>query len=236
MQNNANEVVKTKKQRKKEAKEKLTPKQRLFKEMREWVFALLTALVIVIVMKNYVFMPIRVDGNSMNPTLVNGQRLGVSVYDTKITNNVQRGDVVICTYPGRTSKDPLLGIITTDTCFVKRVVGVPGDTVSRVRGVTYINGSPLDPDYFNPYTRKVDYEYVLGDDEYFVVGDNRYNSHDSRTWDGPDSELNLVNDASSDVGPITSDRIVGRVRFVFWPISEAHFVLNDTEYVDPSDR
>ena len=64
----------------------------------------------------------------------------------------------------------------------------------------YINGSPDD---YEPYT--------LGEDEYFAVGDNRYNSHDSRDWKDSDD--------SNDVGPITKDMIVGRVREVIWPLN-----------------
>ena len=60
------------------------------------------------------------------------------------------------------------------------------------------------PDDYGPYT--------LGEDEYFVVGDNVYNSHDSRDWND--------SDPTGDVGPITGDMIVGRARFVFWPLSE----------------
>ena len=219
-----------------ENKPQLTTKQKVVKEIREWVVALLVAVIITFIMKSYIFMPIRVDGGSMNPTLVDGQRLGVTVYDVKIQNKIERGDVVICNYPGRTSKDPILGLFTIDTNFVKRVVGVPGDTVSRVYGVTLINGQPLDPRYYNPYTSKPNYEYVLGEDEYFVVGDNRYNSHDSRTWNGPGSEMHLTNDASGDVGPITSDMILGHARFVFWPLSETGSIENNTTYVDPKDR
>ena len=236
MQENVNQPKETRKERKKREEAQLTRKQKIVKELREWVLALGAAFVLVYLMKSYIFMPIRVDGNSMNPTLLNGQRLGVTVYDVRIENKIQRGDVVICNYPGRTNKDPIIGLFTMKTNFVKRVVGVPGDTVSRVMGVTYVNGQPLDPSYYNPYTRKPDYEYALGEDEYFVVGDNRYNSHDSRTWDGPDAEMNLVNDASGDVGPITSDMIVGRARFVFWPLSDKSGIANNTEYVDPKDR
>lgn len=218
------------------APETLTRKQKVLKEIREWIVSLVTAVIVVYVMTTFLFMPIRVDGGSMYPTLQDGERLGVTVYDVKFANNIQRGDVVICHYPGRTSKDPILHLFTVDTNFVKRVVGVPGDTVMRVSGVTFINGAPLDSRVYSPYTRKPDYEYVLGEDEYFVVGDNRYNSHDSRTWDGPGSVLNLTNDASGDVGPITKDMIVGRARFVFWPVSGMRTVENDTQYRDPSDR
>lgn len=257
----------------KKEKEKLTGWRRVVKEVREWVVSLAVAVIAVLLIKEFIFMPIRVDGSSMYPTLKDGERLAVTVYDSKIYNGIEKGDVVICNYPGRTNKDPILNLITMDTNFVKRVVGVPGDTVKRVSGVTYVNGEALDPRNYNPYntaqlvgkseernengeslyilkiggaeraltlqqTRsyKVDYEYVLGEEEYFMVGDNRYNSHDSRAWNGPEIELVLTNDVRGDVGPVSKDMVVGRAKCVFWPINQLRSVPADTEYIDPKDR
>ena len=216
---------------------KLTTKQKVLKETREWLVSLAVAIAVVYVMTSFIFLPIRVDGGSMNPTLEDGQRLGVTVYDVKIVDNIERGDVVICHYPGRTNKDSILHLFTVKTNFVKRVVGLPGDTVSRVRNVTYVNGEPLDPRKYNPYTYSTspDYEYVLGEDEYFVVGDNRYNSHDSRAWNGPEYELHLTNDVTGDVGPITKDMIVGRAKFVFWPLKEISSIESNPDYKYPGD-
>ncbi|MBQ3079773.1 MAG: signal peptidase I [Clostridia bacterium] len=265
----------TKKKKGKKEKEQLTGWKRVLKEVREWVVSLVVAIIAVFIIKEFIFLPIRVDGSSMYPTLESKERLGVTVYDVKFKDTVALGDVIICNYPGRTNKDPIVHLITMETNFVKRVVGVPGDTVSRKNNVTYINGNPLDPAKENPFfsadilevietadengnaakayrisvgggertvtdkqihAYSVNYEYVLGEDEYFVVGDNRYNSHDSRTWNGPLVEKNITNDASGDVGPITKDMIVGHARFAFWPISSIRTVENDTEYVDPRDR
>ena len=147
----------------------------------------------------------------MLPTLQDGERLFVSVYDVRF-GSADRNDVVICHYPNRGS-----------TYFVKRVVGVPGDSIYRENGVTHvvysvetssgmeIRDEALDPDVsLSPYRYEPDFEpYVLGEDEYFVVGDNRYGSHDSRDWNDADP--------SRDVGPITKDMITGRVRQVIWP-------------------
>lgn len=238
----------------------LTKKQKVFKEIREWVVSLGVALIVVFIIKTFLFMPIRVDGSSMYPTLEDGERLGVTVYDVKLLNDIERGDVVICHYPGRTNKDNILKLFTVKTNFVKRVVGIPGDTVSRVSGVTYINGEAIDPSAKVNYSARVenglyyynnkqvtlsqtearrykfDYEYVLGEDQYFVVGDNRYNSHDSRTWNGPDFELYLTNNVSGDVGPITKDMIIGHARFVMWPLNAWRGVETDEEYLYPTDR
>ena len=181
------------------------------KELREWIVSLIAALLIVFVVRSFLFTLIRVDGDSMYDTLVNNERLFVTITDVKL-GGVARGDVVICHYPNRGR-----------TYFVKRVVGLPGDQVERDNGVNYVTYAdesgqtvrmPLDSlrARFYPFGGPDDYgPYTLGENEYFVVGDNRYVSHDSRDWNDSDS--------ANDVGPITGDMIVGRARQVIWPLS-----------------
>lgn len=190
------------------------PKKSWKKELREWVVSIAVALMVVFFIRTFFFQIIRVDGASMSTTLLDGERLYVSVLDMKL-NGPERGDIVICHYPNRGKVN-----------FVKRVVGVPGDKVYRLNGVTHVlyeiaaeDGSVQVIDemmderwaiYF-PYGSTEDYEaYTLGEDEYFVVGDNRYNSHDSRDWRDDDPDM--------DVGPISKGMIVGRVRQVIWPL------------------
>ena len=194
-------------------------KKSFWRELGEWVVSLAAAVVIVLIIQNFLFTLIRVDGDSMNTTLWDGERLFVTVADVKF-GTVDRDSVVICHYPNRGR-----------TFFVKRLVGLPGDTVYRENGVTHIvyetvdeNGetvtvdNPLDAEFVSIfYNPDNDYEpYVLADDEYFVVGDNRGNSHDSRDWND--------SDASRDVGPITKDMLVGRVRCVIWPFNRIRSV------------
>ncbi len=191
------------------------PKKSWKKELREWIVSLAAALMVVFFIRSFLFQIIRVDGDSMYSTLLNNERLFVTIPDVRL-NGVERGDIVICRYPNR-------GI----TNFVKRAVAVPGDTIYRTCGVTHVvyqttddSGETVTVDemlderyslYF-PLGSSDDYEaYTLGENEYFVVGDNRYNSHDSRDWN--DSTPN------GDVGPITEDMIVGKVQCVVWPLS-----------------
>ena len=198
-----------------ESGKKDKPKKSLWRELGEWIASLLAAIVIVLLLQNFVFTLIRVDGHSMETTLVDGERLFVTVADVKF-GDVERDDVVICHYPNR-----------GHTFFVKRVVGVPGDIVYRVGDVTHVvyettnesgetvlMDNALDAAYANIFYDPADnYEpYVLGEDEYFVVGDNRGNSHDSRDWnDG---------NPSNDVGPISKSMITGHVRYVIWPLNK----------------
>ena len=133
------------------------------------------------------------------------------------SGNYQRGDVIICRYPNRNKESSIsLGgsfelTFTNHTLFVKRLIGLPGDKIEFRQGVLYVNDQLVDEsniDVYIPYTRSMG-PITLGRDQYFVVGDNRYNSHDSRDW----------NDASAenDVGPITGDMIIGKVHFVIFP-------------------
>ena len=236
---------------------------RVLFEIKDWIVSIIFALVAVYIIKTFLVWPIAVSGSSMNPTLEDGERLLVTSYDVRFGSGPQRGDVVICHYPGRTSK--WLGIFTVKTDFVKRVMAVEGDTVKRVNGVTYVNGFALDPrtktSYSATYTKnedgslsyfingiqreltdeqtyryKFDYEYTLGKDEYLVVGDNRYNSHDGREWNGPDMPIQYTNDVSGDVGIIDKSLIQGRVRRVILPFKNIRAVESDPEYLYPTDR
>ncbi len=191
-----------------ESKEEHSAKVRkkVLKEIREWITSLVAAFLIVGVIHFFLFTIIRVDGSSMETTLHSGERLFVTVADVKFGSGVERGDVVICHYPNR-----------GNTNFVKRVVAVPGDTIYRENGVTHViysvteNGvTKIYDDALEGSGSRTDMEKtVLGENEYFVVGDNRYNSHDSR---------------SDDVGVITKSMITGHVRYVIWPLSDIRTV------------
>ena len=192
-------------QKPEEKDEGLSPRQKFIKEAKSWVLSLIAALVVVFLLYNFVFMLIRVDGTSMNDTLVNNERVFVTVADIKL-HGPSRNDIVICHYPNRGR-----------TIFVKRVKGMPGDQVERVGGETYViytdeNGETVRESLGRAPGSYDDYEaYTLGENEYFVVGDNRNVSHDSRDWND--------SDPSRDVGPITRNMILGKGRCVFWPLN-----------------
>ena len=172
--------------------QKEKPKKTLKREIFEWVVTIAAAVLIAFVIRTFLFEPVRVDGGSMLETLQDGEIMFVTKYDY-LTSGPERFDVVICHYPNRGS-----------TNFVKRVVGLPGDTVEIRGGYLYVNGERYEEDYIEhrPYADFA--AYTVPEGYYFVMGDNRANSHDSR---------------ADDVGPIARDQIVGHVQSVLFPFS-----------------
>jgi signal peptidase I len=171
--------------------------------VRDILFAAITAILIVV----FVIQPVKVEGTSMLPRLHDGERIFVNKFvyaldgwptkDHSIGRSIQRGDIVVFWYPNDPNKS-----------FIKRVIGVPGDTVRIDEGgKVYINGqvyeesSYLDPDYTRrpqpmPSTNVKDHYY-------FVMGDNRDHSNDSRSW-----------------GLVPEKYIYGEACFRYWPLSQ----------------
>ena len=173
-----------------------------------WVWTLLAAVIIATLVRAFVAEPIRVDGTSMTNTLKDGEIVLATKWDY-LLGDPQRNDIIICRYPGRVNERGanqinISGALALDTytLFVKRLVALPGDTVQITGGHLYVNGELVeDPEFMasvpNDYSLR-----KLGTDEYFVIGDNRYSSHDSR---------------SDDVGPISRGAIMGKVKAVILP-------------------
>lgn len=161
------------------------------REMFEWVASILIALVIALVLRNYVVTFVRVDGTSMVPTLQNNERLIV----VRLGYQPKAGDIIILNPP--VGRGP----------YVKRVIGMPGQTVSidNATGNVYIDGVLQKEPYINNNTTSNKSEYVVPDNCVFVMGDNRGVSHDSR---------------SSDVGFIPYESVLGKVVFRVWPFTK----------------
>lgn len=167
------------------------------KELVSWVLTLAVAVVAALVIRTFIFEPIRVDGESMCDTLQDGEVMIVTKPEY-LMGDPQFGDVIICRYPER-----------GNTNFVKRVMGVPGDVISIISNVVYRNGEALEEPYLTPSRNDNGFSmapFELGEGEFFVMGDNRDNSHDSRNY------YNYYTPAA-----ITRDMIVGRVRWVVFP-------------------
>ena len=194
------------KQPEKKSKKKEKVKKTLGQEILSWVWTLLAAVVIATLLRAYVAEPIRVDGTSMTNTLQDGEIVLVSKLDY-LTGDMQRGDIVICRYPNRVEKTINLGAslaFVDYTIFVKRLVALPGDTVDIRNTVLYVNDEPVEnPEKLGSLPR--DYaRRTLGADEYFVMGDNRLTSHDSR---------------ADNVGPLSKSMILGKAKRVIFPFS-----------------
>ena len=197
------------KKRKEIAKEKEKNKT-IPQKIMSWVWVLVMALVLGTALRMFILEPIRVDGTSMTNTLLNGEVV-LAMKTPYWTAGPQRGDVVICRYPGRVNENGSKGInisatlgLDFYTVFVKRVVGLPGDTLYISGGHLYVNDE-LVPDPEKMGSVPSDYGPIqLGEDQYFVMGDNRFSSHDSRAYD---------------VGPISRSAIVGKVTYVLLPWS-----------------
>lgn len=177
---------KTKKDKKQEK-----PKKSIQREIFEWIMVFVVAAALAFVVRTFIFEPVRVDGSSMLNTLTDGEYMIATKFDY-LLGDPERFDIVICDYPN-----------TSDGMYrVKRVIGLPGDVIAARNGVIYLNGEPLKEDYVSPlHAAHYDYpETALGEDEYFLLGDNRFISHDSH---------------SADVGPVTD--IVGKARAIIWP-------------------
>ncbi len=148
------------------------------------VLALLIFLLIRVVIQNF-----RIEGYSMEPNLHQGQYLIVNKAVYRWLHPPQRGDIVVFEYPRAPDRD-----------FIKRVIGLPGETVEIRNGSIYIDGVPLDEPYLSEPTHGNMAPRTLGPGEYFVLGDNRDNSSDSRSW-----------------GPLPEKNIIGKAWLSYWP-------------------
>ncbi len=203
-----------KKSKKNELRYNEDDERTLLEDILGFIKVFVVSAIVILLFVNFVAHPVRVNGRSMYPTLKDGE-FGFTNVGGVLLNGVERGDIVVVTMEEEGQK----------THWVKRVIGLPGDTVSCVNDVVYINGKVLDetkyiaPDYrqslvdkfgyFNKVpnadnTNVEDFEEVkLGDDEYYVMGDNRPYSKDSRY-----------------VGPVKKSQIFAKKMLVLLPISD----------------
>jgi signal peptidase I len=155
----------------------------------------LTALMFVairIVVQNF-----RIDGQSMEPTLHTSEYLLVNKISYRYSHP-QRGDIIVFDAWG-TGKD-----------YIKRVIGLPGETLDIKDDKVWINGQPLDEPYTLDGTTRDERHVVLGEDQYYVLGDNRANSQDSRAF-----------------GPLDGGKIIGKAWVTYWPMEQIGTVDNN---------
>lgn len=196
-------------------------KKEIGSEIRSFVLVFVITAVVILLFVNFVAHPVTVVGRSMVPTLEDGE-YGITNILGLTLNGVQRGDVVVVTIESDTNGDG----VAEETHWVKRIIALPGETVQSIDGDIYVNGEVLDESayideeykqslidqfgYFNEIPAGdgtvTDFGPVtLSDDEYWVMGDNRPYSKDSR---------------DSSVGPVTSDQLYGKSVLVLYPFSQ----------------
>jgi signal peptidase I len=170
------------------------PLARLGEEIVSWCKTLASAAVYATLIVTFGFQVARVDGRSMEPTLRDQDRLIVNKLAYRFADP-QVGDIVMLLYP----KNP-------DQSFVKRVVGLPGDTIRIEEGRVYRNGVMLPDDFIPAEDRSTDTQpvHVVPEGYYFVMGDHRNNSSDSRDW-----------------GDLPKKYILGKISVRWWPLNSA---------------
>jgi signal peptidase I len=176
----------------------------------EWLVVLAVALALAVCVRTFVAQMFYIPSGSMLPTLQIGDRIVVDKLSYHL-HGVGRGDVVVFRRP------PLEQANYAD--LVKRVIGLPGDTVASVNGKVYIDGKPLDEPWLSeplpptspsplPDGFSLSHPYTVPAGTYFVMGDNRTDSEDSRYF-----------------GPIAGSLIVGKMAFKVWPLNDSTWLV-----------
>lgn len=170
----------------------------------EMIKTAVTVVIIVYLIKTYIFQLFSVDGQSMEPTLHHKEMILVDKL-SYFFRNPARGEIIVFEKPDAKNIN-----------FIKRIIGLPGETLEIhnnqiiIKNENHPEGIVLDEEYIpSDYPTNGDYQYNIGENEIFVMGDNRTNSQDSRV-----------------LGPINEDLIIGRGLFVYWPISDAFWIFN----------
>jgi signal peptidase I len=157
-----------------------------------WLRDLMVSVLIAAVVILFLYQPVRVEGTSMMPGLIDQERIFINKFAYRFgISDIRRGDTVVFWYPGDPSKS-----------FIKRIIGVPGDRVQVTEGRVSVNGvvlnEPYVPDMYRDQLSTP--PRVVPADEYYVLGDHRSSSNDSRMW-----------------GTVPRHYIYGKASFVYWP-------------------
>ena len=171
------------------------------KKIIHFLIPIFVGLLVAAILKTYIFVNIKVPTGSMEPTILTGDRL-IGSRVSYLSKKPERGDVITFYSPE-----------DNETVFVKRIIGLPGETVTIEGGKVYINNSktPLSEAYTNFEDESTDNcgPYRVPDDCYFVLGDNRNNSYDSRYWE----TTNFVSE----------ENLIAKIVFKYYSLDEFHF-------------
>ncbi len=167
--------------------------RRGFFDTRYWLRDVILSILLAFIVIVFFYQPVQVEGTSMMPRLANHERIFINKFVYRF-EPIQRGDIVVFQYPLDPSKS-----------YIKRVVGLPGEWVKIEDGSVYVNGKPLKENYLpREYLDHQSYSPVYVEPEhYYVLGDHRESSNDSRVW-----------------GTVDRKFIYGKAVFVYWPFSQ----------------
>ncbi len=165
-------------------------KRASFFDLRAWVRDVVISVMAAGLIIVFLYQPVKVEGTSMMPRLQDQERIFINKFVYKI-EAIRRGDIVVFWYPLDPSKS-----------YIKRVIGLPGETVKISGGRVFVNGRPLAEPYVPPdYLDHQNYPPVYVEpDHYYVLGDHRTSSNDSRSW-----------------GTVARNFIYGKAVLVYWP-------------------
>ena len=167
-------------------------------QLRELIETVGSAVIIAALIMIFIARAYTVNGDSMLPTLHHGERLLIDKISYRFIEP-SRGEIIVFKNPSNTREQ-----------FVKRVIGLPGDKVAIIQGVVYINDQPIEEDYTLAPARIGFAPQIVHESTYFVLGDNRNNSEDSRF---------------SRVGFLPRELIVGRAVWRYWPLNQIDLML-----------
>ena len=160
-----------------------------------WLRDVALSVVLAVILIVFIYQPVKVEGTSMMPTLTEGERIFINkITYTLGSGRIDRGDTVVFWYPLDPSKS-----------YIKRVIGISGDQIEMYHGDVFVNGRAISEPYV-PDEYRDNYNMprtVIPMDKYFVMGDHRSSSNDSRAW-----------------GMVDRKNIYGKAVFVYWPFAK----------------
>ncbi len=159
-------------------------------DLRTWVRDIVVSVVIAALVIVFLYQPVKVEGTSMMPWLTDQERIFVNKFVYRF-GEIQRGDIVVFWFPMDPSKS-----------YIKRVIGLPDDVVEISEGKVLVNGNPIEEQYVPEQyrDRMSSHPVKVERGHYYVLGDHRNASNDSRNW-----------------GTVPRERIYGKAVFVYWP-------------------
>ncbi len=188
------------------------------KELISWIRLIAVAVVLSLFLTNFVIVNATIPSGSMEDTIHPGDRV-LGFRFSYWFSDPQRGDIVVFKYP----VDKALG---KDTNYIKRIIGLPGETVEIRNAQIFINGeeTPLEEDYLKEewLVRNDGYTFEIPENCYLMMGDNRNNSSDSRYWaeKAIESGLASTKEEAMAFSYVSKDLILGKAYFRYWPLNK----------------